>query len=210
VTYSLAELVMLGGPVMWPLLLCSALAVAIMVERFIVLRRTHAGAQRFLDEVTGAVRRNKIAEALAFCEQAHGPIAQMVRAGLLRHGRAREDIRQAIEDAGHRELPRLERNLVPLGTIAHVAPLLGLLGTTLGLIRCFAVVQSRAAALQPVGPGDLAHGVWQALLATTAGLMVAIPAAVAYNYFVRRVQRVVWDMEAATADLLSLLAGEGS
>ncbi len=207
-TYSLLELMRLGGVMMWPLLLCSALAMAIIVERFLVLGRTRTRTTQFLDEVIAAVKRRKIAEALALCEHSKDPVAQMVRAGLQHHGQPREAIRQAVHDAGQRAVPQLERNLVALGTLAQVAPLFGLLGTALGLIRCFAVIQTKAAALQPVGPVDLAQGIWQALLTTTVGLAIAIPAIVAYNYFTRRVQRVVWDLEIATAELLDLLSGD--
>lgn len=209
-TYSLGDLIRLGGPIMWPILGCSVLAVAIIVERFLTLSRTRTQTARFLEDVAGAVKRNKVAEALALCERARGPVAAMVRNGLMKYGRPREEIRQAIEDAGRRETPNLERNLAALATIAQVAPLFGLLGTTIGLIRCFQILQAKTAAVQPVGLTDLGEGIWQALLTTAAGLAVAIPAFIAYNYFARRVQRTVSDMELASTELLGLLAGESS
>lgn len=208
-SYSLRDLVALGGPVMWLLLLCSVLAATLIAERFLIFSRLQLNTRRFLEEITDTLKRHKVAEALALCDRSRGPIAQLVRVGLLHHGRSRDEIRQAIEDAGHRALPPLERNLAPLGTLAHVAPLLGLLGTCLGLIRCFHTLQAKTSLLQPVGPGELAGGVWQALLTTTAGLGIAIPAIVAYNYFARRIQQVIWEMEIAAADLLQLLTGEG-
>lgn len=207
-TYSLGDLLVLGGPMMWPLLLCSVLAAAIIGDRCLSLARTQQHTRQLLSEVEGAVKRRKMGEALALCERARGPIAQIVRVALTKHGQPRDQIRQAIEDAGRREIPWLERHLAALGTIANVAPLLGLLGTTLGLVRCFHVMQVKAAALQPVGPADLAQGLWQALLTTSAGLAIAIPAIVTYNYFARRVQRTVWEMERAATDLLRLLGGE--
>lgn len=209
-TYSLADLVRLGGPIMWPLIACSALAAAIIVERFLALGRLQGRATRFLDEVTAAVKRNKVAEALDLCTRTPGPMAAMVRVGLMKYGRPREDIRQAIEDAGRRQVPHLERNLAALATIAHVAPLFGLLGTTVGLIRCFQILQAKTAALQPVGLTDLAEGIWPALLTTAGGLTIAIPALVAYNYFARRIQRLLIEMEAASGEVLNLLAGEGA
>ncbi len=134
----------------------------------------------------------------------------MVRAGLTHHGRSREEIHHAIEEASRREIPPLERHLASLSTLAQVAPLLGLLGTTLGLIRCFQIIQTKTVALQPIGPMDLAQGIWQALLTTVAGLTIAIPAIVAHNDFVRRLQRLTWEMEIAAMDVLRLLAGEES
>lgn len=209
-TYTVADLIVLGGPMMWPLVVCSMLTVAIILERMFALHGTGVQAHRFLDDVRDAVKRRKVAEALAICDRTPSPLAAMVRMGLARHEQGRDAIRQAIEEAGAREIPRLERHLAALGTIAHVAPLFGLLGTTIGLMRCFHVMQVKAAALHPVGPADLTQGIWQALLTTTAGLAIAIPAVLAYNYFVRRVQQLVWDLQVAATDLLHWLAGEGA
>ncbi|MBI4226948.1 MAG: MotA/TolQ/ExbB proton channel family protein [Candidatus Omnitrophica bacterium] len=208
-TYTLTDFMRLGGPMMWPLLVCSVLTMAIIVERAIALGGSGRHAARFLDEVREAVTRRKVTEALAICDRAPGPLASMVRAGLSRHEQGRDAVRDGIEEAGAREIPRLERHLATLGAIAQVAPLFGLLGTTVGLLQCFHVMQVKAAALQPVGPADLSHGIWQALLATTAGLAIAIPATMGYNYFVRRVQQLVWEFQVAATDLLRLLAGEG-
>ena len=116
-----------------------------------------------------------------------------------------EEVREAIEDASVFEVPRLERNLPVLATVAQVAPLLGLLGTVTGLVAAFQVIESKASALNPVNPGDLAGGIWQALLATTFGLCVAIPSHVAYNYLVSRVDGFVLDMERSATDLLNIL-----
>lgn len=209
-SYSIGELIRMGGPIMWPLIACSVLAAAIIVERFVALNRLQGTSTRFLDEVTSAVKRNKVAEALALCERTPGPMAAMVRLGLMKYGRPREEIRLAIEDAGRRHLPYLEQRLAALATIAHVAPLFGLLGTTLGLIRCFQILQAKTAALQPIGVADLAEGLWPALLTTAVGLIIAIPALVAYNYFSRRVQHTLTEMELASAEVLNLLAGEGT
>lgn len=209
-TYTVADLFALGGPMMWPLLACSILTVAIILDRLVVLRGAGRQANHFLDDVRDAVKRRKVAEALAICDRTTSPLAAMVRMGLSRHEQGQEAVRHAIEEAGAREIPRLERHLTALGTIAHVAPLFGLLGTTLGLIRCFHVVQMKAVTLHPIGPGDLAQGLWQALLTTTTGLTIAIPAVLAYNYFTRRVQQQVWDLQSAATDLLQWLAGEGT
>lgn len=209
-TYSLLELLALGGPIMWPLAFCALATAAIIVERWAAFANTQLHNRRFLADVADAVKRHKVAEALALCERARGPVAQLVRVGLTQHGRERDQIRQSLDEAGHREIPALERNLSALATIAQIAPLFGLLGTTLGLIRCFQILQSKAAAGQPVGPADLAQGIWPALLTTMVGLAITIPAVVAYNYFARRAQRLVWDMRVTATQLLALMTGEES
>ena len=207
-TYSLMELATLAGPMIWPLLACFILAVTITVERLVTLRAASRGARRFLDDISDAVRRNKIAEALGLCERHHGPLVEMVRGALAKHGAGREVMRQAIEDAGYKIIPKLEQHVPTLGTIASVAPLLGLLGTVLGLIRCFQAVQAKEAALQPVGPADLANGMWQALLTTAAGLAITVLAIVAYNHCARRAHLMVREMEGSATELLNLMMGE--
>src|SRR3990167_7257895 len=124
-------------------------------------------------------------EALEICNKTQGPIANILKAGILKHDRPRQEIREAIEDASIHAVPRLEKNLPVLATVAHVSPLLGLLGTVTGMVAAFQVIESKATALNPVNPGDLAGGIWEALLTTVFGLCVAIPTYVAYNYLLR-------------------------
>lgn len=194
-----------GGPVMWPILLCSVVSFAIIIERLIRLRQEQIDTKSFMEQISKSLKRNKIMEALDLCERTGGPIAAILRAGILKHDRPRNEIREAIEDASIHEVPRLERNLPVLSTVAQIAPLLGLLGTVTGLVKAFQVIESKASALNPVNPGDLAGGIWEALLATTFGLCVAIPTYVAYNYLVSRVDGFVLDMERSATDLLNIL-----
>jgi len=114
-----------------------------------------------------------------------------------------------VEEAGLYEVPRLEKNMPALATVAHITPLLGLLGTVLGMVRCFQVIQDKATSLNPVSPGDLAGGIWQALLTTVAGLSVAIPTYVAYNYLINKVDGFVLDMEKSATDLINILTERG-
>jgi biopolymer transport protein ExbB len=199
------EFMQKGGPIMWPILLCSVIAFAIAIERFIRLRQEQIDTKSFMDQISKSLKRNKIMEALDLCDRTGGPIAAILKAGILKHDRTRSEIREAIEDAGVHELPRLERNLPVLATVAQVAPLLGLLGTVTGLVKAFQVIELKATALNPVNPGDLAGGIWEALLATTFGLCVAIPTYVAYNYLVSRVDGFVLDMERSATDLINIL-----
>ncbi len=199
------EFMQKGGPIMWPILLCSVIAFAIVVERLIRLRREQIDTRYFMEQISKLLKRNKVMEAIDLCDRTRGPIASILKAGILKHDRPRMEVREAIEDASVFEVPKLERNLPVLATVAHIAPLLGLLGTVTGLVEAFQVIESKASALNPVNPGDLAGGIWEALLTTVFGLCVAIPTFVAYNYLVSRVDEFVLDMERSATDLLNIL-----
>lgn len=202
------DIIQKGGPVMYPIILCSVLALAIVLERLYHLYRAQIDTKKFIEEVTASIKKNKISEAVEMCDQTPGPIAHILKAGILKHNYSREEIKEAVEDAGLHEIPRLERNLNGLGTIAQVAPLLGLLGTVTGMVRCFQVVQEKSSSLAPVNPGDLAGGIWEALITTVAGLIVGIPALVAYNYLASLVNHFVWEMELSANHLIETLSLE--
>ncbi len=199
------EFMQKGGPIMWPILLCSVIAFAIVIERLIQLRRAQIDTRSFMEQISKSLKRNKIMEALEICNKTQGPIANILKAGILKHDRPRQEIREAIEDASVHEVPHLEKNLPVLATVAHVSPLLGLLGTVTGMVAAFQVIQSKSSSVTPVNPGDLAGGIWEALLTTVFGLCVAIPTFVAYNYLVSRVDGFVLDMERSATDLLNIL-----
>lgn len=206
------EVIQKGGPVMYPIILCSILAFAVLIERLYHLHRAKIDTQKFMEEIAAALKRNKIMEAIEMCDQTPGPIAHVLKAGILKHDRSRQEVKEAIEDAGLHEVPRLEKNLGILATVAHISPLLGLLGTVTGMVRCFQVIQEKASSLHPVSPGDLAGGIWEALITTVAGLCVAIPVFVAYNYLVSRVDGFILDIERSATDLINILSqrSEGS
>ncbi len=199
------EIFQKGGPMMYLILLCSVISVGVLVERLYHLARARIDTQKFMDDIISVIKRNKIVEALEMCNKTPGPIAHIIKAGILKHDRPKPEIKEAIEEAGQLEIPRLEKNLGVLATIAHVTPLLGLLGTVMGMIRAFQVIQKNALSMVPVNPGDLAGGIWESLLATTAGLAVAIPTYVAYNYLVSQVEGMVNSMETSSTDLLNIL-----
>jgi biopolymer transport protein ExbB len=200
------EWIIKGGPVMYPIILCSILAFAIVIERLYHLRRAKIDTKKFMDEIANTLRRNKIIEAIELCDKTPGPIPYILKAGIMKHDRPRLEIKEAIEDASLYEVPRLEKNVAVLATIAHIAPLLGLLGTVTGMIRCFQTIQEKSSSYHPVSPGDLAGGIWEALITTVAGLTVGIPALVAYNYFVNRVNNFILDMEKSATDLVNILS----
>ncbi|HIJ74338.1 MAG TPA: MotA/TolQ/ExbB proton channel family protein [Candidatus Hydrogenedentes bacterium] len=201
------EIITQGGIIMIPIVACSVIALTITIERFITLRRAQIDTREFMDAMRTVLRRNRIQEAIAICDENDAPVARIMKAGVLKHNRGKEDIREAIEDAGHLEIPRLERYLSALATCAHVAPLLGLLGTVAGMIKAFAQIQNLKG---QVNPSDLAEGIGNALVTTAAGLTIAIPTLVLYNYFVSRVDNMILEMEISSSELVELLTKDRS
>lgn len=197
------EIIFRGGPLMWPIMACSVVAFGIAIERFIVLRRAAISSREFLEAIRQVLRQGRVQDAVALCDEAEAPLARVVRAALLKSGRSREEMREAMEDAGKIEVPRLERFLPGLATCASVAPLLGMLGTVQGLINCFAAIQFKQGL---VNPSDLAGGIGNALVTTAAGLVVAIPTLVLYNYFVARVDSLTVQFEVSASEVLDLIA----
>ena len=203
---SIWQLFIAGGPVMWPILLSSVFAFAIILEKFWYLHKITIDTQEFLNKILDKMKRHEIKEALQVCDSTKSPIAHILKAGILKYDRPRQQIVETIEDASLYEVPKMEKNLSMLATIGHIAPLLGLLGTVTGMVRCFQTVQSKSMSLYPVSPGDLAGGIWEALLTTVAGLIVAIPTYVAYNYLVSRINYFVLEMEKASTELVNFLS----
>ncbi|HEX2164088.1 MAG TPA: MotA/TolQ/ExbB proton channel family protein [Thermoanaerobaculia bacterium] len=188
-----------GGPVMWFLLALSIIALAFIIERFVALRRARINVNEFLAKIRKALIVNhSVREAIKICEQYRGPVASIMKAGLLKYGQPKEDIEKTIENAALYEMGRLERGLVVLATVANIAPLLGFLGTVTGMINAFDALMEAGL----TNPGLVAGGISEALITTAAGLIVAIPVQMAYNYFMTRINRFVRDIETATNMLL--------
>lgn len=191
---------------MYPIILCSIIAFAIILERLYYLNRIRIDTVAFMNSIEGALKYNRVAEAVKICEDTKGPIARVIKAGILKYDRPRQEIREAIEDAGHQEVPILEKHIKILATIAHITPLLGLLGTVAGMVKAFQAIQVKTVTLNPVSAGDLAGGIWMALLTTAAGLIVAIPVIAAYHYLSERVQYFVLEMERSATELINILS----
>ena len=180
-----------GGPVMWPLLICSIMAVAITAERLINLRAVKVLPEDEVDHLTSLIGGGLLEQAEDYCERRPGPLTNIVAAALDARGETPEGIRQVVEDQGRQEVPRLQKYLGILGTVASVSPLLGLLGTVLGMIEVFTVVST-----QGIGQADsLAGGISQAMITTATGLTIAIPALVAYNALSDRANAMILEME---------------
>lgn len=202
---SLWQVFLAGGPIMWPILGCSVFAFAIILERLWYIHRIGIDTKEFLSSILDKMKHHQVKDALQICDTTISPISRILKAGILKYDRTRAQIKEAIEDASLYEIPRLEKNLSALATIAHISPLLGLLGTVTGMVRCFQTIQAKSTTFHPVSPGDLAGGIWEALLTTVAGLIVAIPTFVAYNYLVSRINNFILEMEKAATELVNFL-----
>lgn len=202
---NLLDLIKSGGPIMIPILLCSFFALTIILEKLYYFSFVRKNTVQLKVKVFDYVKSNKTKEALELCENNPTPLAKILKAGLIKFGASREEIKESIEEASLFEVPKLEKGLTALSTIAHLAPLLGLLGTVVGVAVSFHSIQLRAAALNPLTPADLTFGVWQALITTIAGLIVAIPAYLTYNYFVSQAGAFILEMERGATELINLL-----
>jgi biopolymer transport protein ExbB len=191
-----------GGPVLWLILFASAVAVIVFIERFLHCHRAQINSTEFLNGVRNVLKRDNIVEALSICDATPGPVARLVKTAILNRDHGRERVREALEEAGLAEVPRLEEKLNLLATIAQLAPLLGLLGTVLGFIKTFMDMQKDGLHAHF---SMLSDGIWKALICAAAGLAVAIPAHAAYNYLVSRVNSIVLDMERAATEIVNIV-----
>ncbi len=202
---TLFEMFLRGGSIMWFILACSVLAVAIIVQKLLVLSRARVDAGKFLLQLRSVLSRGDVRAAMGVCTESSTPLAMIMRSGLMKIGAGHEDVKEAIEAAARAEVYRLEKGLALLASIAGVAPLLGFLGTVTGMISAFRVIEENAGT---VNPQLLAGGVWEALLTTAFGLIVGIPVYFIYNYFVTRVKRFVHETEVSCNDFLDILETE--
>ena len=188
-----------GGMWMYPLLFLSLLALTVIIERFIVFAKAKVNVNEFLTKIRKALLVNRnVQEAIKVCEEYRGPVASVVKAGLLRYGHSKEDIEKTIENAALYELDRLERRMGVLASTANVAPMLGFLGTVTGMIKSFATLAEQGL----TNPAAVAVGISEALITTATGLIIAIPAQLAYNWYTTKITRFVRDIETATNMLM--------
>lgn len=185
------ELLAKGGIIMIPIGVCSVLTLAIALERLWALRRNQVFPIQVVHKINTLIEKNKISEALNICCAHSCSYAKILSSGLVRVGQGRRAIKESVEEAGRQETVYLERYLTLLGTIASITPLMGLLGTVLGMIKVFTIISTEG-----VGdPAVLASGIGEALITTAAGLSVAIPALALHRYFNRVIDRYVVELE---------------
>ena len=198
------ELVKAGGWIMVPLILCSIAALAIIGERLWTLQKKFVIPAELLDQVQQLLERKQFDAKQLVILRESSPMGRVLASGLVNRQHPREVIKEAVEDAGRHVVPELERYLNALGTIAAIAPFLGLLGTVLGMIQMFAGIGNHGLG----DPSIVASGISQALIATASGLAVAIPSLMFYRYFRARVDSLLIDMEQEAVKLVEILQGQ--
>ena len=191
-----------GGPMMWPILFCSVLAGAVFLERATYFHRITVRVGEFMRGLANLIEHRRFSEAQMECASTPTPVTRVIHAAILRHQATRAELKDIVTEAGQLEVPQLERRLGLLATIAFIAPLLGLLGTIIGLIDAFVKVSAQSGF---TGSADIASGIYQSLLATAAGLIVAIPCAVGYSYLSARVNALMHDLERAGIEIVNLI-----
>src|SRR3981081_1072803 len=177
-----------GGLLMWPLLACRVISIAFFAERLLYLHRATIHVGECLQGLSNLIARKNYAEALHESAGTPGPVARVIHAAIIRHDAPRAELREIVQEAGQLEVPKLERYLGALATIAFLAPLLGLLGTVAGMIDAFGTISSHGGYATVT---ELSGGVYKSLLNTAAGLVVATPTFVAYSYLSSRVNTML-------------------
>ncbi len=195
-----------GGWLMLPIFICSLIAVFIIIERFLVLRRARMDVGQFMLKIKSILHRGDVEGVRSFCSQKESPLAHILKKAISKYEEGWDKVREAIENQGKIEIYNLEKRLNILATVAGIAPLIGFLGTVTGMILAFMRIESLGG---NVNPSDLAGGIWQALLTTAFGLSVGIIAYGFYNYFVTRVARFVHELEMTSTEFLEILKGGG-
>ena len=198
------ELLKAGGILMVPIVACSILALAIVLERFWTLRASRVAPPQTINELWRWIKKKELNGRKLKALQASSPLGRILAGGLLNAKHGREIMKESIEQEASQVIHELERFLNPLGTVATIAPLLGLLGTVIGMIKVFAEIQ-----LAGVGnAANLAGGISEAMITTAAGLSVAIPALIFHRYFIRRVDELVVSMEQEAIKLIEVVHGD--
>jgi biopolymer transport protein ExbB len=191
-----------GGMLMWPILICSIISIGVFTERLFYFHRATIHVGEFLQGLSNLVRRRNFAEALHESAGTPGPVARVIHAAIIRHDAPRAELKEIVQEAGQLEVPKLERFLGVLATLAFLTPLLGLLGTVAGMIESFGTITSNGGYATVT---ELSSGIYKSLLTTAAGLVVATPTFVAYSYLSSRVNTMLHDMERAGIEIVHML-----
>lgn len=201
-TMSYWELAFKGGWVMIPIVILSIMAVYIFFERYFAIKKAEKVDLNFMNKIKDYIHDDKLDSALTLCQSTDNPVAKMIEKGVSRIGRPLNDINAAIENVGKLEIYKLEKGLPTLATVAGAAPMIGFLGTVMGMIRAFYDMSNAGA---NIDVSLLSSGIYTAMITTMAGLMVGIIAFLAYNALVAKVEKVVFRLEANTTEFMDLL-----
>ncbi|MCK5028202.1 MAG: MotA/TolQ/ExbB proton channel family protein [Bacteroidales bacterium] len=196
------ELAIKGGWIMIPIAILSVIAVYIFIERYLAIKKASQTDINFMNKIKDYIHDDKIDSALALCQSTNSPVARMIEKGLQRIGRPLNDINAAIETIGNLEISTLEKSLPTLATVSGAAPMIGFLGTVIGMIRAFYDMSNAG---NNIDVSLLSNGIYTAMVTTVAGLMVGILAYLAYNILVAKVEKVIFQLEANTSEFMDLL-----
>jgi biopolymer transport protein ExbB len=199
------DILLKGGFMMVPLVICSIIAVTIFIERIMFLKRIKIDSESLMARIREVMETGKVDLAIHTCKRADTPLSRILLAGIQNFSRSKDTIKSSIEQAALEELPSLEKNVMALGTVAQIAPLLGFLGTVTGMIKSFTVVASQGLGNNPTA---LAGGIAEALITTASGLFIAIPTFVVYNYLINRIDRFLIEIEKRSMEIISILDKE--
>lgn len=192
-----------GGPVLLIICLAGLAALLIFIERIVKLRQARIRYEDFLNGVFNILEKGKVREATALCDDSPGPVVKLMRTAILHRDEPRESLRQILDNTGRTEISRMERRLAALSTITQATPLLGLLGSFIGVLNVVLTIRSHDPL---IGTLELTDGLVRALVTSIAGLAVAIPSFAMYNILVVRIDRIVLDMEQAASDILAFMS----
>jgi biopolymer transport protein ExbB len=199
---SVLDLALKGGWVMLPLALMWVAAIYLFIERLLTINKANLDPEPFMNRVKELVQRNDIQGAKLLCAQSGTPVARMIEKGVSRIGSPLKNIEASIENVGKLEIFKLEKNLSTLATISGAAPMIGFLGTVIGMVQAFISISQEEGS---VSPKLLSNGIYEAMITTVGGLIVGIMAYLAYNYLVTRVAKVIHKMEYTSIDFIDLL-----
>jgi biopolymer transport protein ExbB len=202
ISLSVYDLALKGGWIMAVLGVLSIIAVYIFIERYLTINKASHDDKNFMNNIRDFIHNGRLDSALALCRNNESPIARMIEKGLLRIGRPLSDINIAIENVGKLEVSRMEKNIAGLATIAGAAPMLGFLGTVIGMVIAF---YDMSMAGNNIDIGLLSNGIYQAMITTVGGLIVGILAYVFYNVLVSRVEKLIFILEMRTSEFMDLL-----
>lgn len=199
------DILVKGGVILWVIIFLSFVGAAIIIERLLYFKKTRVDEDKLFSRIKATVVKKHYDEALFICESTVSPFTRLMKTGIEHRNYPKHIQKEVLQEAANQEIPHLERFLSLLGSIAHISPLLGLLGTVTGNIKAFGVLGSFGAVSDPA---VLARGISEALITTAAGIIVAIPAVIFYNFLVDKVGKILIKMESQVNDMIILLNDE--
>ncbi|MBP7459678.1 MAG: MotA/TolQ/ExbB proton channel family protein [Candidatus Delongbacteria bacterium] len=199
---SLISIVLKGGILVYLILALSIIGLAVFLERFFTIKKAAINSRAFLNRIKMLVLNNQLPEAIQVCSQTDAPVAHVLNGILKRRNLSYDEIKDSVETEANLQIYQLEKYFNVLGTIAAVSPLIGFLGTVTGMIRTFMAIEAHTGQVEPA---ILAGGIWEALITTAVGLTIGIPALIAYNYLVTKVEKFAFEIQQSSLDLLEVI-----